>query len=174
MGSMRGIRELKSFGTKGHKDRGSKEQRFKRVKVQRIKRTKVQRRKRKKTHDREIGSRRERFSEINRLAEGASVVKLMYAATEHFPKSETYGLTSQIRRACVSVPANIAEGYSYGSDGQVSRFLDIARGSLAEVEYYLILAQDLKYISEEQYEESETLRAEVGFLLYRLMQSIKK
>lgn len=98
---------------------------------------------------------------------------LIYKLTENFPKSEIYGLTSQLRRAAVSVPANIAEGYGYGRKGQTGRFLDIAQGSLSEVEYYLILSLDLGYIKQEEYDKSESLRAETGFLLYRLQQSIK-
>ena len=99
---------------------------------------------------------------------------LIYKLTEKFPKNEIYGLTSQLRRASVSVPANIAEGYGYGRKGQTGRFLDIAQGSLSEVEYYLILALDLKYINQEEYNEGEALRSETGFLLHRLEQSVKK
>ena len=99
---------------------------------------------------------------------------LVYKATEKFPKSEIYGLTSQLRRAAVSVAANIAEGYGYGRKGQTGRFLDIAQGSLSEVEYYLILSLDLCYINQEEYDKGESLRTETGFLMYRLQQSLKK
>lgn len=99
---------------------------------------------------------------------------LIYKLTENFPESEIYGLTSQLRRASVSVPANIAEGYGYGRKGQTGRFLDIAQGSLSEVEYCLILSLDLTYINQEEYDQSETLRAETGCLLYRLEQSVRK
>jgi four helix bundle protein len=99
---------------------------------------------------------------------------LVYKATEKFPKNEIYGLTSQLRRAAVSVAANIAEGYGYGRKGQTGRFLDIAQGSLSEVEYYLILSLDLCYISQEEYDKGESLRTETGFLMYRLQQSLKK
>jgi four helix bundle protein len=102
------------------------------------------------------------------------LVLLIYKLTEKFPKAEIYALTSQLQRAAVSVAANIAEGYGYGRDGQTGRFLEIARGSLSEVEYYLILCQDLRYISTDEYQQAETLRAEVGFLLYRLLQTVKK
>jgi len=101
-------------------------------------------------------------------------VLLIYKFTGLFPKSELFGLNSQIRRAAVSVPANIAEGYAAGGKGQFARFLNIAQGSLAEVEYYLILSMDLNYITAEQYQESETLRGEIGFLLHRLIQSLGK
>jgi len=99
---------------------------------------------------------------------------LIYKLTENFPKGEIYGLTSQVRRAAVSVAANIAEGYGYERKGQTGRFIDIAQGSLSEVEYYLILSLDLNYINSEDYEKGETLRAETGFLLHRLEQSIRK
>jgi four helix bundle protein len=99
---------------------------------------------------------------------------LIYKLTENFPKAEIYGLTSQLRRAAVSVAANIAEGYGYGRKGQTGRFLNISQGSLSEVEYFLILSLDLNYIRPEDYENGESLRAETGFLLHRLEQSIRK
>ena len=99
---------------------------------------------------------------------------LVYKLTDKFPKSELYGLTSQLRRAVVSVPANIAEGYGYGKRGQTARYVDIAQGSLSEVEYFLILSLDLNYITQAEYDQSESLRAETGYLLYRLEQSLKK
>jgi four helix bundle protein len=85
-----------------------------------------------------------------------------------------FGLTSQLRRAMVSVPANMAEGYAAGGKGQFGRYLDIAQGSLAEAEYYLILARDLTYITSPQYEQVESLRAETGFLLHRLIESLDR
>jgi four helix bundle protein len=100
------------------------------------------------------------------------LVLQVYKFTEKFPKHEMFGLTSQIRRAMVSVPANIAEGYAAGGKGQFGRYLDIAQGSLAEVEYYLILAQDLNYLTQPQYEQAESVRAETGFLLHRLIESL--
>lgn len=69
----------------------------------------------------------------------------VYKLTEQFPKTEVYGLTSQLRRAAVSVPANIAEGFRKKGRADKSRFLNIAQGSLEEARYYLILARDLGY-----------------------------
>jgi four helix bundle protein len=67
----------------------------------------------------------------------------VYRVTESFPKYELYGLTSQLRRAAVSIPANIAEGFHKRGNADKARYLNIAQGSQAESDYYLILAQDL-------------------------------
>ncbi len=69
----------------------------------------------------------------------------VYELTNSFPKSETYGLTSQFRRASVSIPANVAEGYKKKSTKDKLRFFNIAQGSLEECRYYLILTRDLGY-----------------------------
>ncbi|MCL6755132.1 four helix bundle protein [Nostoc sp. CCCryo 231-06] len=72
-------------------------------------------------------------------------ILLVYPFTAHFPKSEIYGLTSQFRRAAISVPANIAEGFKKKGLADKGRFLNIAQGSLEECRYYLILSNDLEY-----------------------------
>lgn len=69
----------------------------------------------------------------------------VYLFTESFPSKETYGLSSQFRRAAISVPANIAEGFKKKGNPDKARFLNIAQGSLEECRYYLILAKDLRY-----------------------------
>jgi len=69
----------------------------------------------------------------------------LYRYSEGFPKSETYGLSSQLRRAAVSVPANIAEGFKKTGRADKARFMNTAQGSLEECRYYLILAADLGY-----------------------------
>lgn len=69
----------------------------------------------------------------------------VYRYSEDFPKTEVYGLSSQIRRAAISIPANIAEGFKKKGKADKARFLNIAQGSLEECRYYLILAQDLGY-----------------------------
>ncbi len=98
----------------------------------------------------------------------------VYTATKAFPKEERFGLTSQLQRAAVSIPSNIAEGHALESDPQFLRHLRIARGSLAEVEYQLLLAADLELLSEQNYDKLENKRREVGYLLYKLMTAIKK
>src|SRR5436189_4795203 len=73
------------------------------------------------------------------------LVLAVYSFTAAFPKSETYGLALQMRRAAVSIPANIAEGFARRSDADKVRFFNIAAGSVEESRYYLILSQDLGY-----------------------------
>jgi four helix bundle protein len=71
----------------------------------------------------------------------------VYNATQNFPNTEQYGLTSQFRRAAVSIPANIAEGFRRHSEADKARFLNISEGSLEECRYYLILEHDLNYLN---------------------------
>ena len=86
----------------------------------------------------------------------------VYGATRTFPKEECYGLTSQLRRAAVSIAANIAEGFRKQTRTEKGRFLNIAEGSLEECRYYLILSHDLRYLDKKApWEQTE----EVGRLL---------
>ena len=75
----------------------------------------------------------------------------IYEVTQSFPKSELYGLTSQLRRAAVSIPTNIAEGCGKSGDAEFGRFVDIASGSASEADYLVLLAKDLGYISPDAY-----------------------
>ena len=75
----------------------------------------------------------------------------IYNITKKFPNNEQYGLTSQIRRSSSSIPTNIVEGSGQLDNGNLIRFLGIAKGSAFETEYQLLLAKDLKYISDKQY-----------------------
>src|ERR1017187_11021165 len=70
----------------------------------------------------------------------------VYQITAPFPRSELYGLTSQLRRSCASIPANLAEGCGRNGDAELARFCSIAMGSASELEYHLLLARDLKLI----------------------------
>ena len=95
-----------------------------------------------------------------------------YRLTRTFPKSETYGLTSQIQRAAVSVPANIAEGYDRNHKKEYLQFLCIARGSLGELETLLMLAKDLTYLSEDDYRAVDAKRSEAARMLQGLIKSL--
>lgn len=96
----------------------------------------------------------------------------IYKMTQDFPNEELFGLTSQIRRASVSVPSNIVEGKARGSNKDCKRFLLIARGSLEETKYQLLLAKDLKYIDEEKYKDVLNLSKDVGRLLAGLIKTL--
>lgn len=103
-----------------------------------------------------------------------SLVLGVFKATERFPSHEQYGLTSQLRRAAVSIPANICEGKGHGNDRELRRYLSIARASLAEVTYLLFLAYDLKYISTEGYNKLCLQLDEVGRMSAGLQDYLKK
>ena len=98
----------------------------------------------------------------------------IYAATGNFPKEEMYALSSQIKRAVVSVPANIAEGFTKKTLPNKLNFLSHSEGSLEEVKYYLILAKDLNYISLDDFDKLYQQAEEVSKLIYGYAKSIKK
>lgn len=98
----------------------------------------------------------------------------IYRLTGSFPKEELYGLTSQIRRAVVSVPANIAEGSSRNHKNEYRQFLFIAKSSLSEVEYYIHLARRLGYIDDKAYYKCMELQQETAKVLYGLIVSVDK
>ena len=77
----------------------------------------------------------------------------IYKATQMFPREERFGLTSQIRRACSSIAANLAEGCGRRSDGEMARFVQIAMGSGAELSYHLLLSRDLELLSAQQFSD---------------------
>jgi len=85
------------------------------------------------------------FQELLVWQKAHQFVLAVYALTPAFPKQETYGLSQQLRRAAVSIPANIAEGFRRRGKADKARFMNFAEGSLEECRYYLILAKDLEY-----------------------------
>ena len=98
---------------------------------------------------------------------------LVYLATRGFPKDELFGLTSQMRRCAVSVPANIVEGCGRRTKKDQAQFYYIARGSLNELEYYIDLAYKLKYVDEKKYNELIDIRSVVGRLLHGFIKSVE-
>lgn len=99
---------------------------------------------------------------------------LIYEYSRKFPKNEIYGLTSQLRRSAMSVPANIVEGANREHNKEYLHFLYIARGSLAETEYYLHLSRRLNYGNDSEYEKLDKLRIETASTLNGLIQAVKK
>ncbi len=97
----------------------------------------------------------------------------VYRATENFPKEELYGITSQIRRSCASIPANIAEGCGRDTDADFSRFLQIAMGSATELEYHLMLSFDLGYLNNYDYEHLSNETLEVKKMLSSFIKKLK-
>jgi four helix bundle protein len=97
----------------------------------------------------------------------------VYKVSCAFPKDELYGLTSQIRRASSSIPANISEGCGRGGNAELARFLQIAMGSASELEYHLLLARDLKFIETAVHQHLETRVVEVKRMLSALILKIK-
>jgi four helix bundle protein len=97
----------------------------------------------------------------------------IYKATVNFPKQETYAMTSQIQRAAVSVPTNIAEGCGKDSDAELKRYFLIAMGSSSELEYLLLFAHDLGYFSDETYHNLYSDLIEVRRMLNAFIQRLK-
>lgn len=98
----------------------------------------------------------------------------VYRVTKLWPPEERYGLTSQVRRAAVSVSANIAEGSARLGPRELRRFLDISLGSLAEIHVYLLLAKELGLLSNGEWGEVEALRDHTGRLIWGLSRSIQR
>jgi four helix bundle protein len=104
---------------------------------------------------------------------GMALVKDIYLTSQAFPKEELYGLTSQIRKCAVSIPSNIAEGYGRNSTGDYKRFLQIANGSLYELQTQIQIALDLNYISQESFNKIFNLSIEIDKILYTIIQKLK-
>lgn len=97
----------------------------------------------------------------------------VYAATRSFPKEEQYGLTSQLRRAASSIPANIAEGCGKSSNADFNRFLQIAFGSANETEYHLVLARGLSMLTPQGYADLESELVEIEKMLAALIHKVR-
>ncbi|MCL5795563.1 MAG: four helix bundle protein [Patescibacteria group bacterium] len=98
---------------------------------------------------------------------------MIFGLTKNFPKDELYGLTSQIKRSALSIPANIVEGFARGTQKEYVRFLFISWGSLAETEYYLKFSYKLQYITKSELDSSLLLLKEISRMLNGLIKKIK-
>jgi four helix bundle protein len=113
------------------------------------------------------------FRKLKIWEKSHSLVIEIYKYTCSFPKEEIYGLTSQIRRAAVSIPANIAEGCVKGSDLEFGRFLKIALGSASELEYHVLLAKELQFLTNNDYDVLSTKVVEVKRMLTAFCNKLK-
>ena len=101
-------------------------------------------------------------------------VLLLYKETQAFPSAEQFGLTSQLRRAAVSIPSNIAEDCGRNSDSELSRFCEIAMGSASEVEYQLLLCQELGFLSEARFINLNQSLIECRKILNSFIQTLQR
>jgi four helix bundle protein len=114
------------------------------------------------------------FKNIKAWQYADDLAVLVYSKTRSFPKEELYGITSQLRRAVVSVPTNIAEGASREHKKEYLHFLYVTRGSIAETEYLLHLSRRVGYLKDDEYRQVEDMRKEAAKTLQGLINSVKK
>lgn len=112
------------------------------------------------------------YRDLTAWKKAFALVREVYRLTEGFPKDEAFGLRSQLRRAAVSIPSNIAEGQGRCSTGEFKQFLGHARGSLFEVETQILLAEDLSYLDSQQAHEVLENASEVARILNGLLASL--
>ena len=114
-----------------------------------------------------------KFTDLIAWQESHKLVLNIYLLTKKFPKDEMFALTNQMRRAVVSISSNIAEGFSRYSKLEKRQFYAIARGSLTEIENQLLIARDIQYISQEEYDNVENQTIIVGKLITSLLKYIQ-
>ena len=155
------------------------------MKAQRDKGTEAQSRKgKKKERDKEAKAQRDKGKEVKTYRDlivwqkAMALVTDIYIVTKSFPRREDYGITSQIRRCAVSIPSNIAEGYGRNSRNEYIRFLQIALGSLFELQTQLEIAANLGYLKKEEfaalYERTREVERMLSVLIRRLIEGGRK
>jgi four helix bundle protein len=112
------------------------------------------------------------FHNLKVWTKAHELVLALYQVTAEFPQAEIYGLTSQLRRSGVSIPANIAEGCGRETEAEFARFLHMAMGSASETQYHLLLARELKFLKASDYEKLEAQVSEVKRMLTSLIQKL--
>lgn len=117
--------------------------------------------------------RQQPYHELIVWKEAHAFCLLIYKITSTFPKHELFAVTAQIRRAAVSIPANIVEGYAKQSTQDFLRYLNIAEDSSKECAYFLELSRDLQYLDIVQFELAESARSKVDYLLKRLKTGVR-
>ena len=112
------------------------------------------------------------YVDLKVWAKGMDLAAMVYALGPSMPKTEQFGMTSQMQRAAASIPANIAEGYQRGTRKDYARFISTARGSLAETETFLLLAHRVGHLTREQIEPCVALADELSRMLTSLKQRL--
>jgi len=115
----------------------------------------------------------ESYQDLTVWRKAMDLATLCYRLTQGFPKEEAFGMTSQIRRAAASIPANIAEGWGRGTTGEYLQFLRIAQGSAKELETHLLLCVRVELLREERADPALELLAEISRMTIALMNSLK-
>jgi four helix bundle protein len=123
--------------------------------------------------DEQLGSIMGNFRELLVWKRAQDLALDVYRSTSSFPKEERYGLTAQMRRAAVSVSSNIAEGCGRQGDRELARFLQIARGSVRELECQLLLSRELGYIQSDVYTKLDSDSQDISRMLNRLIRSFR-
>ena len=113
------------------------------------------------------------YRELEVWQKAHELALLVFGMTERFPRSDQYGVVSQVRRSASSVPANIAEGFGRGTTREFLRSLQIARGELEETRYFMLLSRDLGRISKEAFEKVESGCDSTGRLINALGKSLR-
>ena len=113
------------------------------------------------------------YKDLKAWRKSVELVLEVYRATQRFPKCELYGLTSQMRRAAVSIPSNIAEGKGRSTDREFALFLCHVRGSLLELETQWLVAEQLGYLAEKDAKQIEELTVETGRILNGLIKALR-
>jgi four helix bundle protein len=113
------------------------------------------------------------FHDLKVWQKAHALTLAIYQITAGFPRDELYGLTSQLRRCCASIPANLAEGCGRNGSADFARFCSIAMGSASELEYHLLLARDLKMIKPKDHAELSQRATELKRMLTALRQKLK-
>ena len=114
------------------------------------------------------------FKELRIWQRSHQLVLDVYGITKNFPKEEVYGLTSQMRRSSASIPTNIAEGCGRNSDAELCRFLVIAMGSASELEYQLLLSNELNYLQISDYKRLNDELVEIRKMMNMFIQTLGK
>ncbi len=114
------------------------------------------------------------YKQLRVWQNGMELVRRVYRLTRSFPRHEVFGLSSQVQRAAVSIPANIAEGHTRGTTKEFLRYVTIAHGSLAELETLLLTARDLQYIDAETFDQISDLCDTTGRMLGALRRTLAK